>query len=208
MPRHHAILALIALVVLFGAAQLVPRLFQTSPSAPPPVFFAGAATLVDPRAPADGPPNAAVTIILFSDYACPACRAMHPDLHALKAGRADIRVVYRDWPIFGEASRRAARYAIASARQGRHAAFDDALMRGRIDEEGLRAAAKAAGVDWARLDADVVEHSDEIDALLRDTEMHARAMQLAGTPTMLVGPLLVVGRVSAARLNELVKEAS
>ena len=132
---------------------------------------------------------------------------MHPDLHAIKVARGDVRVVYRDWPIFGSASRRAARYAIASARQGRHAAFDDSLMRGRIDDAGLRAAAQAAGVDWVRLEAELAAHGAEIDALIADTDMHARAMQFPGTPIMLVGPWLVAGRVSADRLDELVSRA-
>ena len=207
MSRRTPFLALLALVALSVAAQLLMRFLQPAPAPLPPTYFVGAPALVDPRAPVDGPADATVTIILFSDYACPACRAMHPDLQALKARDPDLRIVYRDWPIFGDASRRAARLAIASARQGRHAAFDDALMRGRIDEAGLRAAAQASGVDWPRLEADVAAHGAEIDALLADTKMHARAMQFPGTPMLLVGPLLVAGRVSAARLDELVGEA-
>ena len=207
MTRRHALLALLALMGLFAAIQLLSRWLQPAPTAPQPAFVASAPALVDPRAPSAGPANAAVTIILFSDYACPACRALHPDLQALLARHPDVRIVYRDWPVFGPAARQAARLAIASTRQNRHAAFDDALMRSPgLTEPALRAAATQAGVDWPRLQTDLATHSAEIDALLADTDLHARALGFVGTPMLLVGPYLVTGRVPAARLETLIAE--
>lgn len=205
MPRRTPILALLALVALYAAAQLLPRVFQPAPLVPQPTYFAGAAALVDPRAPVDGPVDAAVTIILFSDYACPACRAMHPDLRALLARHADVRIVHRDWPIFGAASQRAARLAIASNFQSRHAAFDNALMRSPgLGDVAVRAAAAQSGVDWARLEADLATHGATIDGLLAETDLRARAMGFAGTPMLLVGPYLVAGRVPIAALEALI----
>jgi protein-disulfide isomerase len=171
------------------------------------VVFDRPESLVDPRAPGDGPVDATgvpvVTIVLFSDYACPVCRAQHPGVHNVIAADRRVRIVYRDWPIFGAASARAARLAIASARQGRHAAFDDALMRGRIDDAGLRAAADKAGLDWQRLETDA--DAPDIDALLTDTERLARGLQFAGTPVIVVGPYLVVGKISPGHLRDLIE---
>lgn len=207
MTRRNALFALFALIVLFAAAQLLSRWLQPAPAAPAAAFIASAPALVDPRAPVAGPANAAVTLILFSDYACPACRALHPDLLGVLARHPDLRIVYRDWPVFGAASRNAARLAIASRYQNRHAAFDDALMRSPgLTEPALRAAATQAGVDWQRLQADLAAHGAEIDALLADTDLHARALGFAGTPMLLVGPYLVTGRVPAARLETLIEQ--
>ena len=64
-----------------------------------------------------------------------------------------------------------------------------------------------AGVDWARLEADLAAHDAEIAALLGDTDRLARGLGLAGTPSLAVGPYLVGGRQTAARLRELVTQA-
>lgn len=209
MTRRNALFALSALVMLFAGAQWLSRWLQP-PAAPPATnFIASAPALIDPRAPSAGPADAAVTLILFSDYACPACRALHPDLLGILARHRDARIVYRDWPVFGAASRNAARLAIASRFQGRHAAFDDMLMRSPgLGDAAIRAAAARAGVDWPRLQADLATHGAEIDALLTDTDMHARALGFVGTPMLLVGPYLVTGRVPAAELERLIAEAS
>ena len=196
---------------LFGvivAVQLVVALLAALRPASPP-------TLIDPsifadrRAPVAGPARAPVTIILLSDYACPSCRALHPDLHQLLADDPGVRLVYRDWPIFGAASLRAARLAIASTLQGRHAAFDDALMRhgGQLDGPALRAAAASAGVDWQRLEADLMHDAPAIDALIDDTRRKAMGLGFAGTPVLIIGRYLVVGRQTPHRLRALVRQA-
>lgn len=197
---------LVLLVAAFGVVQLLSLGLAALRPPPPPVVFANPGSLVDPRAPSDGPADpsgaAVVTIVLFSDYACPVCRAQHPGIHDVIAADGRVRLVYRDWAIFGTASVRAARLAIASVAQGRHPAFDDALMRGRIDEPGLRAAAAKAGLDWQRLEADAAV--PEIGALLDDTDRTARGLQFAGTPVMVIGQYLVVGKVSPRQLRDLI----
>lgn len=197
---------LAGLIAVIIAGQLLSAgLRQLRPPAPP-TMFSGAASLDDARAPSLGPRDADVVILLFSDYACPLCRAMHPDLRQVVASDGHIRVVYRDWPILGPRSIRAARLAIASARQGRHAAFDDALMRhgGPLDEASLRAAASRAGVDWTQLERDAAADAAAVDKLLADTDQTARGVGFSGTPTLIIGAYLVAGRVSAQRMAELV----
>ncbi|MFC3216460.1 DsbA family protein [Novosphingobium panipatense] len=107
----------------------------------------------DPVAPTVAPQGYDVTIVVFSDYQCPYCRKVHPALEALLREDKKVKLVYRDWPIFGAPSTEAARAAIASQYQGKHAAFNDALMQsqGKLSSESIRAAADRAGVDWARL---------------------------------------------------------
>ena len=133
-------------------------------------------------------------------------RTARHDLQALLARNPALRIIYRDWPVFGPRSRNAARLAIASQWQGRHAAFDDELMcrGGTLDDAALRAAADRAEIDWPRLQADLAAHGSTIDALLADTARLARESGLVGTPTMIIGTTLVAGRQSAAQLQAMV----
>lgn len=131
---------------------------------------------------------------------------MHRDLRKLVAADEHVRIVYRDWPILGPQSVRAARLAIASVRQDRHAAFDDELMRrgGSLDEAALRAAAARADVDWSQLAEDTERDAATIDQLLDASSRVARGANFAGTPTIVIGPYLSSGRISYDRMTELV----
>ncbi|MFT3966062.1 MAG: DsbA family protein [Sphingobium sp.] len=109
--------------------------------------------------------------MFFTDYQCPFCREMHPVLEALLREDPKVKLVYRDWPIFGAASVEAARAAIASQYQGKHAEFNRALMQshGKLSSESIRAAANRAGIDWTRLRTDLNTYSVEIDQTLGRT---------------------------------------
>ena len=163
----------------------------------------------DPLAPAHAPPGHDVTVVVFSDYRCPYCRRLHPLLLELARTDPRVRLVYRDWPLFGGASVVAARAAIASQWQGRHAAVNDALLRapGELDVAGVRRAVEAAGADWSRVEADVGARKDEINALLTRTHVQATALGLRGVPAIVVGPYVIPGAVGLADLRKAVTAA-
>lgn len=209
MPSVKPLRLLVGMIAVIVAAQLVNMGLQRLRPSPPPTLFTGASGLAGTSAPSLGPATADVVILLFSDYACPLCRAMHRDLRTLVARDHRIRIVYRDWPILGPRSIRAAQLAIASVRQGRHAAFDDELMRrgGSLDEALLRAAAARADVDWTQLVDDADRDAATIDQLLDASSRVARGANFAGTPTIVIGPYLSSGRISYDQMTELVAEA-
>ncbi len=160
----------------------------------------------DPVAPTVVPRGHDVTIVLFSDYQCPYCRKVYPTLKTLMQQDGKIKLVYRDWPIFGDASIEAARAAIAARYQGRHGAFNEALMRteGRLSSASIRTAANRAGVDWARLEADLARHGPRIDEAIDRNRSYAGMLGLTGTPAMLVGPYMVPGAVALDDLKKVV----
>jgi protein-disulfide isomerase len=143
-----------------------------------------------------------VTIVVYFDYQCAYCKAQHLALMELLSRDRKVRLVYRDWPIFGATSTRAARLAIASQYQGRHSQFHDALMRtkGKLDEESLKAAAKSAGVDWRRLEADLVANRAKVDALIAESRSQADTLELEGTPAMVIGSYIVPGAMNLTGL--------
>ena len=167
------------------------------------------AILEDPIAPRVEPKGYDVTIIEYMDYQCPYCRASHGPLKQLLAADRKVRIIYRDWPIFGPASERAARVAIASQWQDKHSAFHDALMTTTqpLSEAKIRAAAKKSGVDWPRLEADQKVHSANIEALLKRNADQAEQLGLEGTPGFIIGNVQSFGGMSVVELRAAVSKA-
>ena len=163
----------------------------------------------DAVAPALAPRDHDITIVFFSDYQCPYCRKMHVAIEALVREDPKVKVLYRDWPIFGAASLEAARAAIAAQYQGKHTAINQALMQspGRLNSESIRAAAARAGVNWARLQTDQTARRAEIDAVLGRNSRYAAMMGLTGTPGAMVGPYLIPGAVDLPTLRRTVAMA-
>ncbi len=148
------------------------------------------AILSDSEAPVSGNPKGNVTIVAFLDYNCPYCKKAAPDLARLVREDGQIRLVYKDWPVIAETSVYAAQLALAAAYQGAYAKAHDALMatKGRLGREQITAALKGAGIDMARLEADVNGNAAKITALLRRNMAQAESLGLQGTPTYLIGP--------------------
>lgn len=144
-----------------------------------------------------------VTVVYFVDYQCPVCR-QHTDEYA-KVFSEDkkLRVIYRDTPIFGPQSEKAARLAIASQFQGKHEAFHLALMhsKGQLTDQAIREAAAKAGVNWPRLQKDLAAHKAAIDAQIDLNDRLSEAAGISGTPAFVIGDKLADGAYDYAGLK-------
>lgn len=149
-----------------------------------------------------------LTLVYFMDYQCPVCRANTDDYARVFGEDPKLRVIYRDTPIFGQQSEVAARLAIASRYQGKHEEFHLALMhsKGRLTDDTIREAAKAAGVDWARLQRDLAAHKAEIDAQVARNMALSEAAGISGTPAFVAGDELVDGALDYKGLKEMVAD--
>lgn len=170
----------------------------------------------DPADPlAEGPVDAPVVLVVFTDYQCPYCARWTEDtLPALRehVDRGELRIEWRDVNVYGEDSARAARAALAAALQGRHADYHRALFAGGevraaggLGEDSLIALAEELGLDREQFIADL--RSEEV---ARTVEEHAEAgvelgavttpsFVLDGTPTVGAQPTEVfLDRVGAA----------
>ena len=167
------------------------------------------AFLEDTLAPTVKPANYDVTIVEYTDYQCPFCRAAHDALLKLSAKDKKVRIIYRDWPIFGAQSQRAARLAIASQWQGKHPAFHDALMKAPrpLSESSIKAAATKAGLNWAKLESDLTSRKAEVEALLERNDEQAMQLGLDGTPGFIIGETLYAGGMDLNGLKEAVADA-
>jgi protein-disulfide isomerase len=156
--------------------------------------------------------RADVTVVDYFDYNCPDCRALDRALRKLLAADRGVRLIRKDWTIFGNGSVYAAYASFAAARQGAYQQAHDALITSANDlntKAEVLAVLKDAGLDAAKIDADVAIHEHEYAAKLALTRHEAEALGLHGTPGLIVGNQLVVGggRVDYARLQRLVANA-
>lgn len=180
-------------------------LFASSPSGVTPAALANVA--LSP-APTIGNPVGRVTIVEFFDYRCPYCKVMEPRLRSVLAEDKGVRLVLKQWPVFGGVSVLAARVALASEWQGKFQAVHEALFALPLpfDEAAVRSAAQDAGVNLARLDADLIARDAELNATLAVTATEAQELKLVGTPGFVMGRQVVPGALPRENLNKLIAQ--
>jgi len=161
----------------------------------------------DPNAPNLGNPEGDVTVVEFFDYNCPYCRSAGETMQALLAADANVRVIYREWPILGDDSVIAARAALAAREQGKYEAFHWALMNGegRVTEAVIFKVARDLGMDIAQLEADMV--SPAVEAHIALSNALAQQLGFTGTPAFIVGDKTAPGMLSFDEITILVAEA-
>lgn len=156
----------------------------------------------DPADPlTDGPVDAPVTLVVYSDYQCPFCALWsHQTLPVMReyAAAGDLRIEWRDVNVFGVDSARAARAAYAAGLQGAFWEYHDALFaegeKPSVDvltDAGLAAVAAEVGLDTDRFAADVA--SAEVGAAVQANADEGTSIGATSTPSFLVGGVPVVG---------------
>ncbi len=154
-----------------------------------------------------GAPDADITIVGYVDYNCGYCKKVQPEVDRLLGADAKVRVLYKDWPIFGAPSEAAARTAIAAGYQGKYQAVHNAFMQSpsRISSAvDVRRLAQAAGVDMARLERDMTSRSAEIDAVLNRNKREALSLGLQGTPAFIINGNLVSGALTQTEFQAII----
>ena len=161
----------------------------------------------DPDSPVGGNPQGNVSIIEFFDYRCPYCKEVEPSLEALLKEDANLRIVYKEFPILGPASVYASRVALAARRQGKYDAFHRSMMakKGKIDEDVVLETAASVGLDIDKLKADLM--APEVGGIIQRDYDLAEALDIQGTPAFIVGDTLVPGVADIATLRRLVRDA-
>jgi protein-disulfide isomerase len=138
--------------------------------------------------PARGEANAAVTIVEFTDFQCPACAAMQPILDEVQKSYGNrVRLVVRDFPLNAHAfARKAAEAANAANAQGKFFEYTVLLFKRQnaLDVPSLKKYASELGLDRARFDAalDSGKYAAEVKHDMEDGEMYG----VVSTPTIFV----------------------
>ena len=159
-----------------------------------------------PGDPALGPPDAEVSLVYFSDYRCPFCRELSPLLLALLDRTAGLRLVVKEWPIFGGLSIDMARAALLANLSGRYRPVHEALFQERPRTQ--QALADLLRTLEVPTEGEIAGRPGElVDGQLAATAELAGRLGLRGTPVVIAGQRVVPGYVDAPALEALVAEA-
>ena len=165
--------------------------------------------LHDAAIPAAGNADGDITIVEYFDYQCPYCRKISPDLAKVVREDGHVRLVFKDWPIFGGVSIYAARLTLASRYQDKFAEVHEALisLKEKLSEAKVDAALSAAGIDLARAKADLAAKRTEIDAVLARNHEQATGLGFQGTPAFIIGHFRVPGAPNAQAFKQAIADA-
>ena len=156
-------------------------------------------------APAQGPEDAMITIIEFSDYQCPFCSAAHDEIRQVMEEHRDrFRFVHFQHPLdmacnpvirrpFHRYACLAASAAICAQRQGRFWPMNDLLFEhGReLDEDMVWRLASQARLDRGALE-DCLTSDSTRERILFDLEQGMQ-VPVDGTPTFIINGRVVTG---------------
>jgi protein-disulfide isomerase len=158
--------------------------------------------------PAQGPTTAPVTIVEFSDFQCPFCSRLKPELEQVKAKYGDkVRIVFRQFPLaMHENAQKAAEAALCANDQGKFWQMHDAMFNDQagLTPDALKAKAKTIGLNAQTFNAclDSDKHTKEIQA-----DMAAgQAAGVQGTPAMFVNGRFINGAVPVEQITHVIDE--
>jgi protein-disulfide isomerase len=159
----------------------------------------------DPDTPEAGNPKGDVTIVEFFDYQCGYCKRVVPMLQEALKEDPNLRLVLKEYPVLGPQSLVAARAAQAAWKldKAKYMPFHTAMMnaKGQLSDDKIFSLAGEAGLDVAKLKKAMDDPAVEA-ALLRNREL-GQELGINGTPTFVIGKILIPGALP----KEILKDA-
>ncbi|MBK9307264.1 MAG: thioredoxin domain-containing protein [Nitrospira sp.] len=156
------------------------------------------ATVAEDR-PIRGARNAPITVVEYSDFECPYCRAVSPTLQEVLVAYEDkVRLVYKHNPLsFHATAEPAARYFEAIALQNEDEAWrfhDLVFQQQRNLSRGVEAVQEIAAtlnIDHAQLERDL--QSDAVTQRITADRAEAERFGFDGTPAFVINGVSLVG---------------
>lgn len=184
-PVVCAILLSVAVAHAGGTSQTAPARFSFDPG----VIY----KVPRGHGPAEGPADALLTVVDWSDYACGYCNRAQETLDRLdRLYPGQIRWVHRILPLDDD-NTVAAEATLAAAAQGRFRPMHDRLyaVRGHVDRAAVEMIAQELGLDMIAFRAalDAGTYRPQVIEDIRD----AQAIGVTGTPTFFINGHVVHG---------------
>lgn len=182
---------------------------EMPPPPPPSPTETTAEKLVRSDSHATGNPNAALTVVEFGDFECPACGREEPVAREIRAKYANqIRFVFRQFPLvhvhpFAE---RAAQASECAAEQGKFWEAVDKIYSQQADlsDDGLKRDAAEIGLDQTRFNQ-CLAGGAEAARVQRDHE-DGKALGVNVTPTFFIGHQVVSGAPDVDQFSRLIDQ--
>ena len=148
-----------------------------------------------------GPADAKVTVVEFFDYRCGFCKTSLEEVQGLpKKYDGEVRVVFKELPLFSGISTTAAQAALAAGKQGKYVQMHVALMSVKsnddLTEAKIEELAQSIGVNVAKMRADM--NSPAVLKQLEESTNLAHTLLVGGTPGFFIGDQHIEGPDFAA----------
>ena len=158
---------------------------------------------------AGGNPQGDITLVEFMDYRCGYCRRAFDDVNTLVKSDGNMRFVVKEFPILGEDSTRASRFAIATLQVAGKDAYKqvhETLMTydGSFETPALGRIAGMLGIDAQP----IIDHmdSDEVTAVIAANHKLAQRLQIRGTPTFVMNEQMLRGYLPLDGMRKVAQE--
>ena len=152
-----------------------------------------------------GNPEGDITVVEYFDYNCGWCKRALDEVVKLTKADKNVRVVMKEFPIFGEHSTFAAKAALASIKQNKYWEFHNALMKQKqVTTENTFDIAKGVGIDVVALKKEM--ENPKYDATIQENTRVAQALGMQGTPGFIVDSRINFGYVPASGLKDMLTE--
>ena len=147
-----------------------------------------------------------VTIVEFMDYNCGWCKKAMSEVSTLVDSDKNLKVVFKEFPIFGEHSEYAARAALAAAKQGKYWELHRAMFshEGQVTTDVVNQLAEANGLDLEKMKADI--GSKEIAEHIAANMELGKQLAINGTPAFIVDAKVYGGYLPLDSLNAAIAE--
>ena len=146
-------------------------------------------------------------IIEFFDYNCSYCKKAHQDILKIEQNQKNVKVIYKNFPILSESSKKLAEIALLIAKESNEKfnKFHNLIMnkRGLVNKDQLKDILVGLGIDQDKLESNL--NSEYIkNQLLKDREL-AEKLALRGTPAFIVNDKLFFGYIGYDELVSHIK---
>ncbi len=154
----------------------------------------------DKSNPVAGNSKGDVTLVEFFDYQCGHCKEMVSTVHKLMQEDKNLRVVFKQLPIFQGSSITAAKAALAAEKQHKFIAFHEALLKEKkaLTQDQIMKIAKIAGLDLNQLKKDM-----DSEAVTKQIEANTQLAQsfLKDSVGYVFTPIFVVADQSGSKFQ-------
>jgi protein-disulfide isomerase len=143
-----------------------------------------------------GNPEGDITLVEFMDYRCGYCRRAVDQVNGLLEDDGNIRFIVKEFPILGEDSVLASRFAIATQQVAGDEAYKsvhDALMayNGSMNDTGFTRLADSLGLDANAIVAAM--NSEAVTEVIAANHALGQRLQISGTPSFVMGDQMLRG---------------
>lgn len=155
-----------------------------------------------------GNPDAAVTIIEFSDYQCPYCQAAEPTVkQVLEKYKDKVRLGFRDLPLrqLHPQAQQAAEASRCAGEQGKFWEYHDLLfVNQQLDPASLTSHATKAGLDVDRFEGCL--KSEKYKPMIENDLQTGMKAGVTGTPAFFINGKLISGSQPLEAFEKIIDE--